>query len=211
VVTHGPGLCIYGKRVVDTFLQRIGWLGAWQLWHLSGGLHIQINHRFSYSAGSEQDEPRLYLKVWCLTGDTLHAGSPRDKAFGKMNRSKVIRSGYTRFRGVPGVVSYVNTECLLVEISLSIEYVCSVKSEAIKLDRRVDLRCAWSVFPSKEIFGCILRVILQYASHVVGYDTSTRYRSDSRYIPGWLDLYCAGSVSGKSRCWQRFCSAINCK
>jgi hypothetical protein len=28
VVTYRPGLCIYGKRVVDTFLQRIGSHGA---------------------------------------------------------------------------------------------------------------------------------------------------------------------------------------
>jgi hypothetical protein len=48
VVTYHRGLCIYGKRVVHTFFQRIGWRGAWQLWQLSGGLHIPIKHRFRY-------------------------------------------------------------------------------------------------------------------------------------------------------------------
>jgi len=48
VITYHPGLCIYSKGVVDTLLQRIGWHGAWHLWHLSGGLHIPIKHRFWY-------------------------------------------------------------------------------------------------------------------------------------------------------------------
>jgi len=48
VVTYHPGQCIYSKHMVDTFLQRIGWHGAWQLWHLCGGLHIPIKHRFRY-------------------------------------------------------------------------------------------------------------------------------------------------------------------
>ena len=63
VVAYLPGLCIYGKREVDIFLQRIGWHGAWQLWHVSGGLHIPIKHRFRYYAGAEPDEPRMRLKV----------------------------------------------------------------------------------------------------------------------------------------------------
>ena len=79
-------------------------------------------------------------------------GSHRFKAFrkakiclewSKMNRSRAIRSGYMRFRGVPGVGLYVNNEWLLVKIGQWIEYVCSVKSETINLDRWVKLRCTW--------------------------------------------------------------------
>jgi len=49
--------------------------------------------------------------------------------------SKVTQSGYTQLKGMPGVGSYVNNECLLAEISLGIDYACGVKSETITLDR----------------------------------------------------------------------------
>ena len=69
--------------------------------------------------------------------------------------SKIIQSGYSRFRGVPGVGSYVNIECRHVKMSRWIEYACGVKSETITLDRRVDLRCAWTALLSEWILGCI--------------------------------------------------------
>jgi len=77
VVTYRPGLCIDGKRVVDTFLQRIAWYGSLQLWHLSGGLHIPIKHRFRAYPEFERDEPCLHLKVLCLMDETLYAGRHR--------------------------------------------------------------------------------------------------------------------------------------
>jgi len=83
VETYCPGLCIYGKRVVDTFLQRIGWHRGCQLWHSSGGLHIPSKHRLRYKGGIERDEPRLHLKVWCLKDDMLSAGSHRFKGNAK--------------------------------------------------------------------------------------------------------------------------------
>jgi len=96
--------------------------------------------------------------------------------------SKVMQSGYWRFRGVPGVGSYVNNDCQHVEISLWIEYACGVKSETITLVRRVDLRCAWTSFRREEILGCILPVRLGYASLDLGYDTSTRYFSKTDFL-----------------------------
>jgi len=129
----------------------------------------------------------------------------------KMSYSRVTRSGYGQFRGVPEVGSYGNNEWRLVKSGSWIEYACGVKSETINLDRRVDLRCAWISFLSEEILGCILWVCRDYASRVSGYDTSTGYRLDSLSIPGWLEIYCTGSVSGKSRHWLRFSFAIDCK
>ena len=148
----------------------------------------------------------------------MSAGSHRFKAFrmekiclewSKMNRSRAMRSGYTRFRGVPGVGSYVNNEWLRVKIGRWIEYACGVKSETINLNRRVELRCARSSFLSAEILGWLYRVSLEYASRVSGYDASTRYRLDSLSIHGWLAIYCTGSVSGESRSWERFSCAID--
>jgi len=148
------------------------------------------------------------------------AGSQRFKAFrkekiclewSKMNRSRAMRSGYTRFRDAPGVWSYVNNEWLLVKIGRWIEYACGVKSETINRERRVILRCAWTSFLSEEILGCMLWVSLQYASHVSGYDTSTRYCFYCLSIPRWFEIYCTGSVSGGSRSWERFSCANDCK
>jgi hypothetical protein len=48
VIMYHPRLCSYGKRVVDTFLQRIGLYRTWQLWHLTGSLHIPMKYRFRY-------------------------------------------------------------------------------------------------------------------------------------------------------------------
>jgi hypothetical protein len=59
-----------------------------------------------------------------------------------MNHSRAMRSGYTQFRGVPGVGSYVNNERLLDKIGRLIEYARGVKSETISLDWRVNLRFA---------------------------------------------------------------------
>jgi hypothetical protein len=115
--------------------------------------------------------------------------------------SKAMQSGYSWYRGVAGVGSYVNNECLHVETSLWIEYECGVKSGTITLDRQVNLKYAWISLLSEEILGSILRVSLEYGSRVLGYDTSTQYRLDSLSIPGWLEMYCDGSVSGESRCW----------
>ena len=77
-----------------------------------------------------------------------------------------------------------NNEWRLVEIDLSIASVCNVKSETIKLNMRVDLRCTRTSFMREEILSCILQVSLEYVSCVSGYDTSTLYHSDSLSIPG---------------------------
>jgi len=147
--------------------------------------------------------------------DTLCAGSHRFNTFrkeeiclewSKMNHSRVMWSGYAKFRGVRGVGSYVNNESLLVKIGHWIEYACGVKSETINLNRS-----AWISFLSEEILDCILQVSWEYASRVSGYDTSTWYGIDSLSIPWWLEIYCAGSVSGKSRSWYRFSFGIDCK
>jgi len=121
-----------------------------------------------------------------------------------------MRSGYTRFRGMPGVGSYVNNEWQLDKIGQSIEYVCSVKSATINLDRQVDLRCASTSFLSEKIISCTLLVSLEYASHVAGYNPSTRYCLGSLSMRGSLEIYCTGSVSGESRSWQRLCCEIDC-
>jgi len=128
-----------------------------------------------------------------------------------MNHSRAMWSWYTHFRGVPGVGSYVNNMGLRVKIGQWIEYVCSIKSENINLDRRVDLRCDLSSFLNEEILGWILRVSLEYASCASGYDMSTQYCLARLCIPGWLEIYCTEFVSGESRSWDRFSSAINWK
>jgi hypothetical protein len=87
-----------------------------------------------------------------------------------------------------GVGAYDNNEWRLDKFGRWMEYACGVKSETIKLDSRVPLRCAWNSFLSEEMLGCMLRVSLEYASRVSGYDTPTRYRLDSLSIPGWLDI-----------------------
>jgi len=60
----------------------------------------------------------------------------------KINDSRVMRSGYARVRGVLAVGSYINNEWWLIKIGHCIEYACSIKSETINLNRRVDLRYA---------------------------------------------------------------------
>ena len=80
--------------------------------------------------------------------------------------------------------SYVNNKCLHVEISRSIEYACGVKSETITLNKKVDLTFALISLLSEEILSGSLRVRLEFAGRIVGYDTSTRYRSDGLSIPG---------------------------
>ena len=107
------------------------------------------------------------------------------------------------------VGAYDNNEWRLDKFGRWMEYACGVKSETINLDRRVDLRCAWTSFVSEEMLGWIHRVSLEYASRVSGYDASTRYRVNSLSIPGWLAMYCTGSVSGESRSWERFSCAID--
>jgi len=87
-----------------------------------------------------------------------------------------------------GVGAYDNHEWRLDKSGRWMEYACGFKSETIKLDSRVPLRCAWNSFLSEEMLGSMLRVSLEYASHVSGYDTPTRYRLDSLSIPGWLDI-----------------------
>jgi len=87
-----------------------------------------------------------------------------------------------------GVGAYDNNEWWRVKLGRWMEYACGVKSKTIKLDSIVSLRCAWTSFQSEEMLGCILRVSLEYASRVSGYDTSTWYRLDSLSIPGWLDI-----------------------
>jgi len=152
--------------------------------------------------------------------DTLCAGSHTFDAFREeeiclewstMNHSRVMQSRYAQFRGVPGVGSYVNNESRLVKIGRWIEHARGVKSGTINLDRRVDLRCAWISFLSEEILGCNLRVSVEYASRVSGYDTPSWYGIDSLSIPRWLEIYCAGSVSGKWRSWYGFSFAIEYK
>ena len=103
--------------------------------------------------------------------------------------SKAMQSGNSQFRGMPEVGSYVKYECLHIEMSCWIVYACSVKSETIKLDRIVLLRCAWTSFLSEEMLSCTIRVSLEYASRISGYDTLTRSRLDCLSIPGWLDIW----------------------
>jgi len=74
-----------------------------------------------------------------------------------------------------------------------------------------NLRCTWISLLSEEILNCNRQVSLEYGSRAWEYDTSTRYRLDCLSIPGWLEIYCAGSVEGKSKNWQRFSFAIDCK
>jgi hypothetical protein len=152
--------------------------------------------------------------------DTLCAGSRRFNAFrkericpecSKMNYSRVMWSANAQFRGLPGVLSYVNNRWWLVKIGHWIEHACTIKSETINLDRRLDLRCNWISFQREEILSCILQVSLQYTSRVSGYNTSTGYGLDSLSIPRWLEKYCAGSVSGKSQGWYWFSCAIHCE
>jgi len=87
-----------------------------------------------------------------------------------------------------GVGAYDNNEWRRVKFGRWMEYACGVKSETIKLDSIVSLRCAWTSFLSEEMLGCMLRVSLEYASRVSGYDTSIRYRLVSLSITGWLDI-----------------------
>jgi len=144
------------------------------------------------------------MDTLCVVAATDSTHSGRKKTcleWSKMTQYRVIWSGYTRFRGVPGVGLDANTEWQFVEIGRWIKYAHSVKSETINLDRRVDLRRARMLFQSEETLGCILRVSLEYASCVFGYDTSTWYRWDTVSIRGWFEIYCAGSVSEKSRSW----------
>jgi len=139
------------------------------------------------------------------------AGSNRFKAFRKEGNMLGMEQNEPFKGDVRRVGSYDNNEWRPVKNGRWIEYVCSVKSETINLNSRVDLRCAWTWFLSQEIISCILQVRLESASHVSGYDTSTRSRLDSLSIPGWWEIYCTGSVSGESGSWQWFCRAINCK
>jgi hypothetical protein len=114
---------------------------------------------------------------------------------------KVMQSGYTWFRCVTGVESYVNNDRLLVEISHWIEYACGVKYETITLNRKVGRSGALTSFLTEDIFGCVLQVSLEKASGVIGYYISTRYCLDSLGIHGWAHIYCARYVSGESRGW----------
>jgi len=136
VFSYRLQLCIYGKCVVDTFLEWMGWHGAWQLSHYSGGRHIPIKHRFRYlprlsgmsSAGTNM------FSLWmmdtpCVLAGTDPTHSRRKKiCFGwsKMKHSRVMRSGYTRCRGVFGVEKLVYHKSRLVEIGRWIAYACGV-------------------------------------------------------------------------------------
>jgi len=128
-----------------------------------------------------------------------------------MNGSRLMRSVYTWCGGVPGVGSYVNTEWRLVKIGRRIEYTCGVKSETIKLNRIVYLRCAWTSFLSNEILGCIFQVSLEYARCVEGYHISTGYRIDSHSISGRLQIYYTKSISRESKSWERFSHTMDFK
>jgi hypothetical protein len=111
--------------------------------------------------------------------------------------SKVMQSSYWQFRCVPGVGSYVNNMCLHVEIRRWLEYECSVISRTITLARRVHLRWAWISLLNEEMFSGIPRVRLESTSRVLEYDRSTQYHIESLSIPGWLEIYGDGSVSGE--------------
>jgi len=63
------------------------------------------------------------------------------------------------------------------------EYACGVKSETIKLDKIVPLRCASTSFLREEMLGGVLRVRLEYTSCVLEYDSSTPYRLNPLSIP----------------------------
>jgi len=144
--------------------------------------------------------------------DPKHSGGKKICfEWSKMNSSRVMRSRHTRFRGLPWPRSYVNNVWWLVQIGRLIEYACGVISQTIKLDWIVPWRCAWTSFVSKEILSCILQVSLEYVSCVSAYNTTTRSRWDSLSIPGWLEIYCTGTVSGESRSWPRFSCAIDCQ
>jgi hypothetical protein len=128
-----------------------------------------------------------------------------------MNCAKRMWSGYMQFGSMPGVGSSVNRKWRIVEVGRWKESGYGVNSEIINLDRRMDLRCAGTSFLSEEIVGWIHMVSLGCASGVLGYNTSTWYCIDSLPISGWLDMYCAQSVSGKSRSWNQFSYAIDCR
>jgi hypothetical protein len=87
-----------------------------------------------------------------------------------------------------GVWAYDSKEWRLVNIGRGMEYEWGVKSETIKLERIVLLRCSWTSFLSDEMLGCTIRVNQEYARRVSGYDTSTRYPLDCLSIPRWLDI-----------------------
>jgi hypothetical protein len=90
-------------------------------------------------------------------------------------------------------------------------YVCGVKSITINLNKRWDLRCAWTTFLSDEILGCIVQISLEYLSRVSKHDTSTWYRLGCLSIDGCIEIYCIRSVSGQARSWQQFCCEIDYK
>jgi len=62
-------LCIYCKRVLHTFLQRMGWHAAWLLGHFRGVLRIWINHIFRYLLGPSWMSRACIqkFKVWKMT------------------------------------------------------------------------------------------------------------------------------------------------
>jgi len=136
-------------------------------------------------AGWAAPAPESFVSEWWLL---LCAGRHRFKGFqwednllrlSKMNRSEACL----------GVGVYDNNEWRLVKIGSWMEYACGVKSETIKLDSIVPLRCAWTSFLSEEMLGCTLRISLDYARRVSGYNTSPWSRLDTLSIPGWLYIW----------------------
>jgi hypothetical protein len=134
--------------------------------------------------GRATPAPDSFVSEWWLSAC---AGSHRFKAFG-MEDNMLCLSNMNRSEVRLGVGAYHNNEWRLFKIRRWIEYVCVVKSETIKLDHIVPLRCACTSLLSKEMLGSTLWVSLEYASCVSGYDISPRYRLDSPCIPGWLGI-----------------------
>jgi hypothetical protein len=116
------------------------------------------------------------------------AGRHSFKEFKKEENMLRMEQNVHRSDARLGVGAYDNNAWQVVKIGRWMEYACSVKSETIKLNRIVLLTCAWTSFLSKEMLSCTLCVSLEYASHISGYDTSTRYRLDCLSIQGWLDI-----------------------
>jgi len=211
VVTYRLQLCIYGNRVEDTFLQRIGRYREWHLWHFSGSI--------TYRSSIDSDIA-LCLVGWaeaapksCVSErwNFLCAGRHRFKPCRKEENIYLEWSKMNYSEACFGVESYVNNDWRLVKIGHWVDYGCGVNSETIKLDRMVPLRCARCELLCEKILGCIVGVSLRYASRSLEYDTSTRYRLDSLCIPAWLKIFCTGSISGGWRCWQRFSCAVDWK
>jgi len=149
---------------------------------------------------------RLHLHVYCLQDDTLCVlaatdpqHSDRKKTcleWSKVDCSRVIQSGYTQFSRVPKLGSYLNNDWQLLEIGLfnRICMWCWIWDNQTRQDSASEV-CLNLKPEQLNTPRHILWVILECTSCILQYDISTPYHLDCLSIPGWLQIYCAGSVS----------------